>query len=72
MVILMVKYVVALIMKYLPLQLGKVPETVSEEVDRLLLILTDEQKTEIAVLQEGNLIDLHYKYNDYLRSVFIK
>lgn len=57
-------------MKYLPLQLGKAPESVSEAVDRLLLILTDEQKTEIAVLQEDDLIDLHFTLSLAIRNAF--
>ena len=38
----------------------KLPETVDEAVDRLMIVLDDEQKIALATLQEDDLINLHY------------
>jgi hypothetical protein len=38
----------------------KLPETVDEAVDRLMMVLDDEQKIDIATLQEYDLIYLHF------------
>ena len=38
----------------------KLPETVDEAVDRLMIVLDDEQKIALATLQEDDLIYLHY------------
>ncbi|NOR81841.1 MAG: hypothetical protein GQ529_13585 [Methyloprofundus sp.] len=46
----------------------KLPETVHEAVNRLLLVLTDEQKAEIAAMQEGDLIDLHFGLGREIRN----
>jgi len=46
------------------------PETVAEAVDKLLFILSDEQKNEIAALQEDDLIDLHFGLGLAIRNAF--
>ena len=38
----------------------KLPETVDEAVDRLMMVLDGEQKITIATLQEDDLINLHF------------
>ena len=38
----------------------KLPETVDEAIDRLMMVLDDEQKIALATLQEDDLIYLHY------------
>ena len=48
----------------------KTPETVNDAVDLLMRILTDEQKNEIAALQEDNLIDLHFGLGLAIRNAF--
>jgi len=55
-------------MTYLSLKLGKAPETVTEAVDRLLLVLSDDQKAEIAAMKEDDLIDLHFGLGSKLRA----
>jgi len=46
------------------------PETVDEAVDKLLLILSDEQKNEIRALKEDDLIDLHFGLGMEIRNAF--
>jgi len=48
----------------------KTPETVNDAVDLLMRILTDEQKNEIAALQEDDLIDLHFGLGLAIRNAF--
>jgi len=48
----------------------KTPETVNDAVDLLMRILTDEQKNEIAALQEDDLIDLHFTLGLAIRNAF--
>jgi|SaaInlStandDraft_7_1057024.scaffolds.fasta_scaffold17089_3 hypothetical protein len=48
----------------------KTPETVNDAVDLLMRILTDEQKNEIAALQEDDLIDLHFTLGLEIRNAF--
>jgi hypothetical protein len=38
----------------------KLPKTVNEAVDRLMIVLDEEQKIALATLQEDDLIYLHY------------
>ena len=38
----------------------RMPETVEEAVDRLMVILDDERKDSITVMPEENLFDLHF------------
>jgi len=46
------------------------PETVTEAVDQLMIILTDDQKAEIAALREGELFDLHFTLGMAIRNAF--
>ena len=48
----------------------QLPETVAEAVDRLLLVLSEEQKAEIAAMQEDDLIDLHFTLGLAIRNAF--
>ncbi|MBE0469977.1 MAG: hypothetical protein IBX55_10785 [Methyloprofundus sp.] len=57
-------------MTYISLELGKPPETVAEAVDRLLVVLSDDQKAEIAAMKEDDLIDLHFGLGREIRNAF--
>jgi uncharacterized protein DUF6794 len=46
------------------------PETVAEAVDRLMLILDDEQKRVLAAIAEDELIDLHFSLGLAIRNAF--
>jgi len=46
------------------------PDTVAEAVDKLLFILSDDQKDEIRVLKEDDLIDLHFGLGLAIRNAF--
>ena len=46
------------------------PETVDEAVDRLMIVLDDEQKIDIATLQEDDLIYLHFSLGLAIRNAF--
>ena len=48
----------------------KLPETVDEAVDRLMMVLDDEQKIDIATLQEYDLIYLHFTLGLAIRNAF--
>lgn len=48
----------------------KLPETVDEAVDRLMIVLDDEQKIAIATLQEADLINLHFSLSIAIRNAF--
>ena len=48
----------------------KLPETVDEAVDRLMMVLDDEQKIDIATLQEDDLIYLHFNLGMAIRNAF--
>jgi len=48
----------------------KTPETVNDAVALLMHILTDDQKNEIAALQEDDLIDLHFGLGLAIRNAF--
>lgn len=48
----------------------KTPETVNDAVDLLLHILTNEQKKEIAELQEDELFNLHFTLGLAIRNAF--
>ena len=48
----------------------KLPETVDEAVDRLMMVLDDEQKIDIATLQEDDLIYLHFSLGMAIRNAF--
>jgi len=57
-------------MTYISLELGKAPETVTEAVDRLLVVLSDDQKSEIAAMKEDDLISLHFGLGMEIRNAF--
>jgi len=44
-----------------------IPETVTKAVDRLLLVLSDNQKAEIVAMKEDDLIDLHSPFAYFFR-----
>lgn len=46
------------------------PETVDEAVDRLMMILTGEQKATIAAMLEDDLINLHFGLGMAIRNAF--
>ena len=46
------------------------PETVDEAVDRLMMVLDDEQKIALATLQEDELINLHFSLGMAIRNAF--
>ncbi|QPK62535.1 hypothetical protein IVG45_17020 [Methylomonas sp. LL1] len=48
----------------------KPPATIDEAVDRLLLILTYEDRLAIAGMQQGDLIDLHFTLGLSIRNAF--
>jgi hypothetical protein len=46
------------------------PSTIPEAVDRLLLILTPEDRLAIATIQKGDLINLHFTLGMSIRNAF--
>jgi hypothetical protein len=46
------------------------PETVDEAVERLMMILDGEQKLAIAVMQQEDLVDLHFSLGMAIRNAF--
>ena len=48
----------------------KLPETVDEAVDRLMIVLDDEQKIALATLQEDDLINLHFSLGMAVSNAF--
>ena len=49
---------------------SRLPETVNEAVDRLMMVLDGEQKIAIAVMPEEDLIDLHFSLGKAIRNAF--
>jgi hypothetical protein len=49
---------------------ARMPETVEEAVDRLMVILDDEQKDSITVMPEENLFSLHFSLGIAIRNAF--
>ena len=47
----------------------KLPETVAEAVERLMFILEDEHKATLTIMQEKDLIDLHFSLGMAIRNV---
>jgi hypothetical protein len=45
-------------------------ETVDEAVERLMSILEDEHKVALAIMQEEDLMDLHFSLGMAIRNVF--
>ena len=50
--------------------MASLPSTVEEAVDRLMMILDDEQRISIAVMEEDELIDLHFSLGIVIRNAF--
>jgi hypothetical protein len=48
----------------------RLPETVDEAVERLIFILEDEHKAALAIMQEKDLIDLHFGLGMAIRNAF--
>ena len=48
----------------------RLPETVDEAVDRLMSVLEDEHKADLAIMQEKDLIDLHFSLGMAIRNIF--
>ena len=48
----------------------KLPETVDEAVDRLMMVLDDEQKIALIIMQEDDLINLHFSLGIAIRNAF--
>jgi hypothetical protein len=48
----------------------RLPETVDEAVERLMSVLEDEHKTVLAIMQEKDLIDLHFSLGMAIRNSF--
>lgn len=48
----------------------KPPETVTDAVDRLLVVLSDDLKSEIVAMKEDDLIDLHFGLGREIRNAF--
>ena len=48
----------------------KLPETFDEAVDRLMMVLDDQQKIALATLQEDDLINLHFSLGMAIRNAF--
>jgi len=46
------------------------PETIDQAVERLMLILTGEQKATLAALSEDDLITLHFSLGISIRNAF--
>jgi len=49
---------------------SRVPETVDEAVDRLMMVLDGEQKIAIAAMPKNDLIDLHFSLGMAIRNAF--
>ena len=50
--------------------MASLPSTVEEAVDRLMMVLNDEQMLTIATMQEDDLIDLHFSLGIEIRNAF--
>jgi len=50
--------------------MASLPSTVEEAVDRLMIVLNDEQRISIAVMGENDLIDLHFSLGIEIRNAF--
>ncbi|WP_347990100.1 DUF6794 domain-containing protein [Methylomonas sp. AM2-LC] len=46
------------------------PTTIDSAVDRLLIILTDEDKSKISSIDQDNLINLHFGLGTMIRNAF--
>ena len=50
--------------------MASLPDTVEEVVDRLMMVLDDEQRLAITVMGENDLIDLHFSLGMAIRNAF--
>jgi len=50
--------------------MASLPSTVEEAVDRLMMVLNDDQRLSIALMQENDLIDLHFSLGIEIRNAF--
>ena len=48
----------------------RLPETIAEAVERLMSVLEDEHKAALAIMQEKDLIDLHFSLGMAIRNAF--
>ena len=48
----------------------RLPETVDEAVERLMTVLEDEHKAALAIMQEEDLVDLHFSLGMAIRNAF--
>jgi hypothetical protein len=48
----------------------KLPKTVDEAFDRLMIVLDEEQKIALATLQKDDLINLHFSLGMAIRNAF--
>ena len=48
----------------------RLPETVDEAVERLMSVLENEHKAALAIMQEDDLIDLHFSLGMAIRNAF--
>lgn len=55
----------------LKLELSNPPVTVQEAIDRLLLVLSDEDKRTIAAMAEEDLYDLHFTLGLAIRNAWL-
>lgn len=53
------------------LELSSPPLTVDDAVERLLLVLSDEDKSAIAAMQENDLYDLHFTFGLAIRNSWL-
>jgi hypothetical protein len=49
---------------------SRLPETIDEAVERLMMILEGEHKVALAVMREEDLIDLHFSLGTAIRNAF--
>jgi hypothetical protein len=50
--------------------MASLPSTIEEAVDKLMMVLNDEQRLSISVMQENDLIDLHFSLGIEIRNAF--
>ena len=51
-------------------EMASLPDTVEEVVDRLMMVLDDEQRLAITVMDEDDLMDLHFSLGMSIRNAF--
>jgi len=50
--------------------IGEHPKTIDEAVDRLLVILTDDEKAEIKTMAKDDLVFMHFDLGVQIRNAF--